>query len=268
MSDLNHQILTNVCRELKIVQQVHFFQSVSSTNDLAWQLADNPAHHGTCVLAEHQTAGRGQRGNRWQDSAGQSILCSIVLFDPPVSAQALTLMAAVAIAEGIEQYCRIPAEIKWPNDLFCVGKKVGGILVEKKTVGPHRTMVLGFGINCHQNADFFVQQGLADAACSLAMATGGAVNRTDLLVTVLRHLDKWLARAQRGGDFMENLIANWQARCRLLGQIVTVVCNGRRWTGSCVGVDPTNALLLQLSGGAMVVCPSATTRIQAIHKGD
>lgn len=264
MSDLNPQILTNVCRELKIVQQIYFFQSVSSTNDLAWQLADNPAHHGACVLAEHQTAGRGQRGNRWQDSAGQSILCSMVLFDPPLSAQALTLMAAVAIAEGIEQCCRIPAEIKWPNDLFCAGKKVGGILVEKKTVGRHRAMVLGFGINCHQNADFFAQQGLADAACSLTMATGRAVNRTEILVAVWRHLDNWFARAQRG-DVMENLIADWQARCRLLGQIVTVVSNGQLWTGSCVGVDPTNALLLQLAGGAVVVCPSATTRIQTIH---
>src|SRR5436305_4583140 len=104
----------------------------SSTNDLARALAAGGAPHGTLVTADEQTAGRGRQGRTWTAPPGSSLLCSLVLRDPPWMTP---LHAAAGVAEAVETTLRDAGRddavgVKWPNDIHVGGRKVAGILAE------------------------------------------------------------------------------------------------------------------------------------------
>src|SRR5262245_12166642 len=106
---------------------------VGSTNTEALRYADDLENEGLVIVAEEQTAGRGQPGRVWHAPHGSSILFSILLF-PPLNVRrsvVLTAMASVAVCEAIFHHIQRQATIKWPNDVLLAGKKVCGILIEQ-----------------------------------------------------------------------------------------------------------------------------------------
>src|SRR5260370_6076431 len=96
------------------------FDSVESTNTIALGLADDPANHGTVILAREQTAGRGQYGRSWLAPADSSVLMSVLLFPPPALRRPvlLTAWAAVSVCDLCRQLTGLPVRIKWPNDVM------------------------------------------------------------------------------------------------------------------------------------------------------
>ena len=150
---------------------VQYFASVGSTNDVAATLP-----HGSVVVADQQTAGRGRRGHGWFSPPGSGLYVSVVLApataraDPARATMLLTLAAGVAIAEGVERAAGLTVDLKWPNDLMVAGRKLGGILAE----GSGDTVVLGYGINVLETA--FPPE-LANRATSLESALGRVVTR-------------------------------------------------------------------------------------------
>ena len=168
-----------------IGHRVVVFKSTGSTNDIAWGYAGNAGHHGLCVLAEEQRRGRGRRGRSWTSGAGESILCSILLLDTAIEAELLTLTAAVATAAAIQNFCGLNAGIKWPNDILVNGKKLGGILVEKRDIGGRMCFVVGIGINCNQTAAAFEGLDLRTPATSLCIESGAVVDRSGLVCAVM-----------------------------------------------------------------------------------
>lgn len=145
---------------------------------------------GLVLFAEHQTAGRGQRGNRWESAAGDGLWFSILL-RPQIhinESWRLTVWAIEAISEVIRAEFALDSTIKMPNDLQLHGRKVAGVLVEMRAQpkAPH-VAVVGVGINANQS-DF--PKGLHDRATSLAITLGRRVNRHDFAVALLRHLDR------------------------------------------------------------------------------
>ena len=119
------------------VPRVHL-RRTDSTNERARVLAAAGAPHGTLVTAHEQTAGRGRQGRAWSAPAGQALLCSLVVRDPP---RLLPLAAGAAVAS----VCGAGAQIKWPNDVLVEGRKVAGILVEARP--QERWAVVGIGVN-------------------------------------------------------------------------------------------------------------------------
>src|SRR5512140_2359262 len=115
-------------REITIVEQT------ASTNDTILQIANANSKEGLVVFAEHQTAGRGQRGNRWESAAGKGLWLSILL-RPKIdlaSSPQLTIWAAEAISGAIENEFPLTPTIKPPNDVQIDGRKVAGVLVEMR----------------------------------------------------------------------------------------------------------------------------------------
>src|ERR1700752_86232 len=106
-------------RSHRLGKTIHHLLETGSTNDAARQLAEQGAPEGTLVLAEEQTQGRGRLGRSWLSERGAGIYASILLRPvlKPRDAAGLTLVAALAGSEAIEQACRLNADIKWPNDL-------------------------------------------------------------------------------------------------------------------------------------------------------
>ena len=157
----------------RIGRQVLVFDSLESTNSTAARLAaSGEIEDGLVIVAEHQTAGRGQYGRVWQSRPGSSLLLSVVLHPPrevcrPVI---LTALAAVAMAEAVYALTGAQARLKWPNDLLVHGKKICGLLIEQHAA----SVVVGIGLNLTQTADEFAAAGLPEAA-SLAMLSQRAV---------------------------------------------------------------------------------------------
>jgi biotin-[acetyl-CoA-carboxylase] ligase BirA-like protein len=146
---------------------------------------------GLVLFAEHQTAGRGQRGNRWESAGGKGLWFSILLRPeiPLSDSGRLTIWAIEAVADVIRIEFGLEPAIKLPNDVQLNGHKVAGVLVEMRAQNkaPHLAVV-GIGINVNQYRDDF-PAALQDRATSLAMALGRQVDRQNFAVALLRNLD-------------------------------------------------------------------------------
>ena len=177
---------------LLIGREVIVLEETESTNDVVAQMATGDWPEGLCVFAEHQTGGRGQRGNRWESVAGKGLWFSILLkpkIDIKDSAR-LTTWAAGIIAETIQNELELSATVKPPNDVYVDGRKVAGVLAEMRaqTGAPH-VAVLGIGLNVnHASSDF--SEELRERATSLAILHRRRIDRHLLGVALLRNLDR------------------------------------------------------------------------------
>jgi BirA family biotin operon repressor/biotin-[acetyl-CoA-carboxylase] ligase len=245
----------------RIGRKVVVFDRTASTNDIAAEYAGNPQNDGLVVFAEEQTAGRGRAGNRWFAGYGHSLLCSIVLTQSVLSPELLSLTCAVAAAEAIGN----PATIKWPNDILLSGKKVAGILLESSAAVPtcgtqqetHRTYIVGIGINCHQHTESFPAD-LRPVATSIDIERRSICDRISLAKRLLTSLDHWLADA---GQSPDQVIAHWRSLSTQLGRRVTLLFDGKKFAGNCIGLDPHHGLILQLDSGGIRIFPAAHTSI-------
>jgi BirA family biotin operon repressor/biotin-[acetyl-CoA-carboxylase] ligase len=175
-----------------IGREIIVLEQTSSTSDAILQISNADSKEGVVLFAEHQTAGRGQRGNRWESAAGKGLWFSILLrprIDLPSSPQ-LTAWAAEAISSAIQNEFSLTPTIKLPNDVQIDGRKVAGVLVEMRAQknAPHLA-IAGIGVNVNQSREDFPTE-LQSRAISLAMALGEQVDRQKFAIALLRKLDR------------------------------------------------------------------------------
>jgi len=185
-----------------IGQRIIVLEQTGSTNDailhVAWPqgaaVSSPPSrtNEGLVLFAEHQTSGRGQRGNRWESAVGKGLWFSILL-RPKIQINdsgRLTIWAIEAIADVIRTEFALEPTIKLPNDVQLYGRKVAGVLVEMRAQekAPHLAIV-GVGINVNQSLEDFPPE-LRNRAISLAMALQRPVDRQKFAVVLLRNLDR------------------------------------------------------------------------------
>lgn len=175
-----------------IGRQIIVLEQTSSTNDAILQVANTNSNEGLVLFAEHQTAGRGQRGNRWESAAGKGLWFSVLL-RPGIQIDEsgwLTIWAIKSVSDVIRTEFSVEPAIKLPNDIRLSGRKVAGVLVEMRAQekAPHLAVV-GIGINVNQSLEDFSPE-LQSRATSLAMALHRPVDRRQLAVALLRYLDR------------------------------------------------------------------------------
>src|SRR6266571_3833771 len=175
-----------------IGQRIIVLEQPGSTNDAILQVATANSKEGLVLFAEHQTAGRGQRGNRWESAAGKGLWFSILL-RPKIQINdsgRLTIWAIEAISDVIRTEFSLEPTIKLPNDVQLYGRKVAGVLLEMRAQEKARHLaVVGVGINVNQSLEDFPPQ-LQSRTISLAMALGRPVHRQKLAAAVLRTFDR------------------------------------------------------------------------------
>jgi BirA family biotin operon repressor/biotin-[acetyl-CoA-carboxylase] ligase len=174
-----------------IGREIIVLEQTGSTNDAILQLENSNSQEGLVVFAEHQTAGRGQRGNRWDSAVGKGLWFSMLL-RPEIrldDSGRLTIWAIEAISDVIRTEFRLKPAIKLPNDVQIRGRKVAGVLVEMRAQdkAPHLAVV-GIGINVNQSRDDFPVE-LKDTAISLRIAVGREIDRQNLAAALLGKLD-------------------------------------------------------------------------------
>jgi BirA family transcriptional regulator, biotin operon repressor / biotin---[acetyl-CoA-carboxylase] ligase len=174
-----------------IGREIIVLEQTVSTNDAILQIAHANPKEGLVVFAEHQTAGRGQHGNRWESAAGKGLWFSILL-RPQIdlaSSPRLTAWAAEAISNAIQDEFSLTPTIKLPNDVQIDGRKVAGVLVEMRAQEKAAHLVVaGIGVNVNQSREDFPRK-LQNKAISLAMALGRQVDRQSFAIALLRYLD-------------------------------------------------------------------------------
>src|SRR5262245_54890682 len=203
---------------LLIGRRVLAYSSIPSTNSMALGYADDESNDGLAILARQQTAGRGQHGRTWTAPPDSSVLLSVLVFPPPSLRRPalLTAWAADAVCETIREVTGRGATIKWPNDVLVGGRKICGILLEKR-----KGVVAGIGLNVHQTRDDFLAAGLPDAT-SLALSHRGKYDTKHIAEILLLYLDGIFWELCKGE--VEGLQDRWTERLGLLGETVAAEC--------------------------------------------
>jgi BirA family biotin operon repressor/biotin-[acetyl-CoA-carboxylase] ligase len=237
----------------EIGRNVIYREIADSTNTVAMELEDKEAIHGTVVIAESQTGGRGRMGRTWVSPPGGNIYLSVLL-RPSLNARdapVLTILAAVACCRALKDSTDLPIEIKWPNDLMISDKKVGGILTETKSMGGMILYaVLGIGINVNLDADHFPPE-IRTIATSLRNETAQEFSRTILIANVLNELDSWYTLFTERGK--QPLLDEWRRLSSTLGRPVEVTVGKEVVEGVAEDINGEGMLVLRLPSGTTTV---------------
>jgi BirA family biotin operon repressor/biotin-[acetyl-CoA-carboxylase] ligase len=239
---------------------VHRLESVGSTNDAARELAQAGAAHGTAVVADEQTRGRGTKGRAWHSPRGLGLYASFILRGaaggPVPSLHLLPLAAGLAASDAVLAAVGIEVRLKWPNDLVHDGKKLGGILSEGVSGAAGGDFaVVGVGINVgHGLRDF--PEGLRASSTSLRLLAGKAVTVEPVFDGLCRALDCWynaLVRGEKG-----SVVRTFEARLAFPpGVSIWVETPAGTFTGLCRGLDEEGRLLVERDGAAGTVALDA-----------
>jgi BirA family biotin operon repressor/biotin-[acetyl-CoA-carboxylase] ligase len=226
---------------------VFSFDSIDSTNTFAKQLRQNEAPHGTLIIAEEQTAGRGRLQRNWVSPNGKNLLFSLVFY-PDFSMEKVSLLpfaGSLAIVDAIETITGLSSTCKWPNDVLINGKKVCGMLLES-TLGNsvQGKIVLGVGLNVNQEE---FSEELKFKASSLQIESGVAVDRVPLLQKILEELEH---RYEQLSNFpSRQLLNDWRMKALLFGKKITVLESEFSFAATAIDIAEDGSLIIETDDG-------------------
>lgn len=221
-----------------------------STNDVAWEALAAGAPDGTAVVADAQPRGRGRAGRVWHMAPGKGLALSLALHFGCEQRRAgsLPLVAGLALARALDGL-RLATELKWPNDLLVAGRKLSGILCERRRLAAGTdAAVIGVGVNVHEQQDDFPPE-LHGAVTSLALE-GKRTSREEVAARFLNAFEPLWAEHQEGEG--RGVLAAWKERAGFWGRGVTVRAPDGLLSGVARDLDPDGALVLELAGGRNV----------------
>ena len=246
--DVIRQYLEGEADARLISCDLQIFKTIDSTNRYAREEAGRTDLAGSVILSESQSAGRGRLGKVWESPFAANIYMSVVWnFGVRAKAlQGLSLAVGVAVRRSLVDLGIAGIQLKWPNDIYCDGKKLGGILLEM--IGDPAgecTVIIGLGLNVSMPAS--AAQEIDQPWTDLHAVAPSAVSRNFLVASLIKSLFKVL------GDFPEKgFVAyrdEWQSADLLKGAQGTVSNSGGSISGTILGVDSAGALRMQLVSG-------------------
>jgi BirA family biotin operon repressor/biotin-[acetyl-CoA-carboxylase] ligase len=243
-----------------IGRDLHYYPELESTNDVFARLPPDRWDHGSVVITEYQSRGRGRLGRQWVAPRYSSLLLSVALRwlpgSPPAQA---TMLCALAAADAIAAQRDLQPSIKWPNDLLLGGGKVSGILCRTQRKGDDLFVIAGIGINA--NFDPRDVSRSAHGATSLRQELGEAVSREQLASHLFEQLDLWYRVLT---DDPTALFAAWSRRVSTVGASVTVEDAAGQWQGTAVRVDPDGGLVIITDGGEVRTVYAADVSLRSV----
>ncbi len=232
-------------------RNIHFEESVNSTQNIAQRLALEGAEEGTLVVAEEQLGGRGRLERKWQSPKYKGIWMSLILKPsiPIMKTPQLTLLTAVALVQGIQEVTGVQADIKWPNDLLVNGKKLTGILTEMQADSDRvHSLIIGIGINVNQQLEDFAAE-LQPSATSIYLETKTSWDRAKIIQGIMMHLEKLYLLYLEKGFYPIKIL--WESYSISLGQKVTANTLNGSIVGFAKGITDDGVLLLEDEQGVI-----------------
>lgn len=259
---MKHTILSHLPGDFP--WQVHWFQTIDSTNSEAKRMALSGAPHGTVLIAGHQSGGRGRMGRSFSSPAGMGLYLSVIL-RPQCTAQTLmhlTCAAGIAASNAVSKVCHIYPGLKWINDLVVQNKKLGGILTEMSVdakTGLVEYAIIGIGINCLHAAEDFPPE-LRQVAISLKMCgcqPDMGKLAAGLIVSLYEMNDALHDRAA--------VMAAYRRNCITLGKEIAMLKSGQTQLGTALDVDDAGALVVQLPDGSVQTVNSGEVSVRGLY---
>ena len=256
--------LKSILKTRWIGNRLEYFDETDSTNIRARKLAEEGAPHGTLVVADRQTAGKGRRGRSWVSPAGTGIWMSMVLRPSmaPMSASMLTLIAGLAVVKGVKESTGLEAMIKWPNDAVLNGKKICGILTEMSTeVECIRYVIPGIGINV--NIDDFPEE-IRDKATSLKLEAGRNIKRSPVIAAVADSFEYYYDIFMKTSN-MSGLKDDYNKALVNKDREVLVLDPRGQYKGRALGIDDEGSLLVRQEDGNVSAVISGEVSVRGIY---
>lgn len=263
-----HSALEEVLAAATLATAWEYLASVDSTQ----RRAREHAADGVCglvVLADQQTQGYGRRGTPWFSPRGGGLWLSLVLAPrrPLEVWPLLTSLGALAMRRALEEVAALPSGLKWPNDLFCGGRKIAGFLAEVVGTGARARVILGAGVNTDQGREDLPAD-LRAMVTSIRMETGRSGNRPRLLAAFLEAMATELARFEAGED--EAIRADLRAGSLYLGRSLCVVPDSedspaRGSSGKVIDIGPIGELILAPERARAPIAGEGTPLSAPVH---
>jgi len=232
-------------------KRIHHFFKIDSTNSLAMTLGELGEPHGTVVIAEEQTAGRGRAGHSWHSEKTNGIYMTVLL-RPPVSPQQaplITLVAGLAVRDAVIEQTGLTPDLRWPNDLLFGRKKFCGILTEMNAEQDQIHFVaVGIGINVNHER---IPADLSGIATSIQIETQRVQSRVEIVARLLRHLESYYNRFVNEGP--EAIVARFsEVSSYARGKRVRIESVSEAYTGTTEGLEPSGLLRVRRDDGRVL----------------
>lgn len=245
---LSEDLISPLLTTKEMGRNIRVLEEVDSTNNVVRELETEKAPHGTTVIADRQTAGKGRIGRSFVSPQGAGLYMSVLVrphFDLEF-APMITAAAACAAAEAVESLCGSKVNIKWVNDLYMNGKKICGILTEASLGLELRELdcaTIGIGINVRSIGKSFDSE-LKKKATSIEDETGIRINRNRLCAEVLNRLEPYLGKITD-----RSFLKAYREREMLTGHRITAMIGNEQLEGEALGIDENANLIIRLPYG-------------------
>lgn len=260
------QILNNLPENFPWRDTVFWFDSIDSTNSCAKRMADSGAPHGTVLIANAQTNGRGRKGRSFLSSADLGIYLSVIL-RPNCSGNDLmhlTCATAVAMCQAIETTTGLRPGIKWTNDLVYGKQKLGGILTElslNSQTGLVDYAVVGIGINCLQTPQDFPPE-LQNLATSLSVACNAEIDRAKLAAAMICALEQMALNLLVDKD---KILSAYRQNCITLGKQISLLRGDTIQHGTALDIVEDGGLLVLFDDGSVGNVTSGEVSVRGMY---
>ena len=244
---------------------IEVFDEVGSTNDLAWERARAGAPHGAAVRARVQRAGRGQQGHTWTSPTG-GLYLSVVL-RPEVDPRLLSGVSAacgIGVVRALRLLGAAEVQLKWPNDVVCAGKKLGGILTESGRAADRGCAICGVGINIQTPQVLGGSPGALEAtglAAHLPAQTPPDASELAGLVRegIVAACDRWASCSQGVSAPLSGIAGEYRELLAFRGEPVFLITKDGSASvqGVFLGVDDWGRARVQAEGGKCSIYDSA-----------
>ena len=229
-------------------KHIHHYFKAASTNRIAFDRGHAGDPHGTVVIAEEQTAGRGRAGRVWHSEKTSGIYVTVLLRPSisPILAPLITMVAGLAVRDAVLEETGLAPDLRWPNDLLMAGKKFCGILTEMHAEPDRvRFVIVGIGVDVNHAS---MPAALSGIATSLRMVTGRTHSRLQILTRLLRNLETYYNRFVAEGP--APILARFtEVSSYARGKRVRITTGGETYTGTTDGLDPHGLLRVRRDDG-------------------
>ncbi|MBK5241813.1 biotin--[acetyl-CoA-carboxylase] ligase [Clostridium sp.] len=248
-----------------IGKNIIHYESVGSTNSKAKELAEGGQEHGTVIISEEQTLGRGRLGRNWVSPKYKGIWMSIILRPNIITKNIsqITLIGAAAVQKAIMKM-EIKTGIKWPNDIIIGSKKVCGILTEMSGEIEHiNYLVMGIGINVNLKEQD-IPKDLKDVATSLLIESGKHIDRKQLLANVLNIFEELYSDFVLNGNIKET-IEICRENSILIGSEIKLINSGEVTIAKAINISDSGELVIENNKGNIENIVSGEVSIRGIY---
>ena len=243
IEDIHPARILALCRTKHLSRRIILFDAIGSTNTAALSSATAGAGGEALIIADEQSSGKGRKGRRWLSSRGKSLTFSLLL-SPARAAEGLTAIMALAVVEALGHFVSGLA-IKWPNDIYLKGRKLGGILAESRD----EHVVLGLGLNINQTVRELPTE-IADEAISMRIASRKEFDRGIVLCRLLEEFERLYDRLQETG--FAPFRGEIERRLLYRGEAVVIDGGGTPLEGRMLGITNEGFLRLDVDGSERI----------------